>query len=49
MGDELKQILDSQRHLEVEFDGLGLGGGRLRDQAHSINATAQGREHDIAS
>ncbi len=44
MGDELKQILDSQRKLEVEVDGLSLDGGKLRDQAHSINATAQGKE-----
>lgn len=49
MGDELKQILDSQRQLEVQVDGLGLDGGRLRDQAHSINATAQGRKHTCAA
>ncbi len=43
MGDELKQILESQRHLESEFEGMGLDGGRLRDHAHSLNATAQGK------
>ena len=42
MGDELKQILESQRHLESEFEQLTVDPGKLREQAYSLNATAQG-------
>ena len=45
MGDELKQILESQRQLESEFDQLSLdssGGGKLKERAYSLNAAAQG-------
>lgn len=44
MGDELKQILESQRQLESEFDQLNLdsSGGKLKEHAYSLNATAQG-------
>lgn len=48
MGGELKRILEGQRQLEEQFNQLTVDDGssgvqQLRDHAHSINATAQGR------
>ena len=42
MGDELKQILENQRQLEDQFEQLMTGTDQLKEQAYSLNATAQG-------
>ena len=42
MGGELKQILENQRKLEEQFEQL-TSPDQLKEQAHSLNATAQGR------
>ena len=41
MGGELKQILEKQRELEEQFEQLTTA-DQLKEQAHSLNATAQG-------
>lgn len=41
MGGELKQILEKQRQLEQQFE-LITTAEQLKEQAYSINATAQG-------
>ena len=38
----MKQILENQRKLEEQFEQL-MTPDQLKEQAHSINATAQGR------
>lgn len=47
MGDELVQILESQRQLERQFEwqteGGGGGIGDQRDYAHSMASAAQGK------
>ena len=42
MGGELKQILENQRRLEEQFEQLTTS-DQLKEQAYSLNATAQGR------
>lgn len=46
LGDELVEILRTQRHLESQFERLVGGGeggeGNLREYAHSLASTAQG-------
>ena len=42
MGGDLKQILENQRKLEEQFEQLTTS-DQLKEQAHSLNATAQGR------
>ena len=41
MGGELKQILEKQRQLEEQFERLTTA-DQLKEEAHSLNATAQG-------
>ena len=41
MGGELKQILENQRKLEEQFEQLTMA-EQLKEQAHSLSATAQG-------
>ena len=48
MGGELKRILEGQRQLEEQFNQLTLtddssGVQQLREHAHSINASTQGK------
>ena len=50
MGDELVQILESQRQLEQKFDQLTMDGGversllpNLRDHAHSLTSATHGK------
>ena len=48
MGDELVQILESQRQLERQFEwqmeGRGGGVADRRDRAHVMASAAQGRQ-----
>ena len=52
MGDELVQILESQRQLERQFEWQmeGGGGGTVdrRDRAHSMASAAQGKQEGSA-
>ena len=46
MGGELKQILENQRQLEEQFEQMTTA-DQLREQAHSLSATAHGEGSNL--